>query len=205
MRSPWGRTACRVAGAAWGPGLTVTAVEGSHVPGSVCSAAVVVSGGWMTGSLEMGMFMRVWTGSCWVAASVVAAVAGRRGARVVVRGGSWFGLGLGLGGCRLRCRRCFCGVGGCAGWCWWWSCCCWCGRLGFGLGLGSGFGFESGSRFRWTSVRRCEGTIAGLGRVPACCRGAWGACVGVGGLPVAWRAAPALAVWQVGGEGGVGR
>ena len=67
-------------GAGRGPGLTVIVVEGSHVPGSVWPAAVVVCGGWMTGRLEMGMFTRVWTGSCWVAASAVAAAAGGRGA-----------------------------------------------------------------------------------------------------------------------------
>ena len=82
-------------GAGRGPGLTVTEVEGSHVPGSVWPAALVVCGGWMMGRLEMGMLMTVWTGSCWVAASVVAAPAGGRGARDVVGCGSWFGLGSG--------------------------------------------------------------------------------------------------------------
>ena len=47
-----------------GPGLTVTVVEGSHVPGSVWPAVVVVCGGWMTGRLVKGMLTRVWTGSC---------------------------------------------------------------------------------------------------------------------------------------------
>ena len=47
------------------------------------------------------MLTRVWTGSCWVAASVVAAAAGWRGAWVVVGGGSWLGLGFALGRCRL--------------------------------------------------------------------------------------------------------
>ena len=42
MRSFWGRTAWWVAGAGRGPGLTVTEVDGSHVPGSVWPAAVVV-------------------------------------------------------------------------------------------------------------------------------------------------------------------
>ena len=69
----------------------------------------------MTGRLEMAMLTRVWTASCWVAASVVAAAAGGRGARVFAVGGSWFGLGFGLefglGRCRLGCRRCF-------SWCW---------------------------------------------------------------------------------------
>ena len=76
----------------------MTQVEGSHVPRSVWPVAVVVCGGWMTGRLEMGMLTRVWTGSCWVAASVLATAAGGRGARVVVGGGSWFELGFGLGG-----------------------------------------------------------------------------------------------------------
>ena len=124
-------------------------VEGSHVPGSVWPAAVVVCGGWMTGRLEMGMFTRVWMGSCWVAASVVAAAAGGRGAWVVVGGGSWFGLGFGLGRCLLGGCRCVCGVV--------------CARLGAGLGLGSDLGLGSGSRLRRTSVRRCEGAGAGRG------------------------------------------
>ena len=81
----------------------------------------------MTGRLEMGMFTRVWMGSCLVAASVVAATAGGRGAWVVVGGGSWFGLGFGLGRCFLGWRPCACGVV--------------CARLGAGLCLGSGWGW----------------------------------------------------------------
>ena len=42
-------------GAGRGPGLTVTVVEGFHVPGSVWPAVVVVCGGWMTGRLVTGM------------------------------------------------------------------------------------------------------------------------------------------------------
>ena len=91
MSSPWGRTVWWVAGAGQGPGLTVTEVEGSHVPGSVWPAAMVVCGGWMTVRLEMGMLTRVWTGLCWVAASVVAAAAGGRGL------GLWWLGGPGLG------------------------------------------------------------------------------------------------------------
>ena len=72
-----------------GPGLTVTVVEGSHVPGLVWPAVVVVYGGWMTGRLVTGMWTRVWMGSCWVAASAVVVAAGGRGAWVVVGGGSW--------------------------------------------------------------------------------------------------------------------
>ena len=64
-------------------------VEGSHVPGSVPPAVVVVCGGWMTGRLVTGMWTRVWTGWCWVAASAVVVAAGGRGAWVVVGGGSW--------------------------------------------------------------------------------------------------------------------
>ena len=191
--SAWGCTAWWAAGAGRGPGLTVIVVEGSHVPGLVWPAAVVVCRGWMTGRLEMGMLTRVWTGSCWVTASVVAAAAGGRGAWVVVDGGSWLGLGFGLGGCRLGLCPCVCGVVGCVGWCWWWCCCWWCARLGAGLGLGSGFGLGSGSRLRRTSVRRCVGAGAGWGDFPVCCWGAWVACVGVGGSPVVWRAAAALA------------
>ena len=89
--SSWGRTVWWAAGAGRGPGLTVIVVEGSHVPGSRWPAAVVVCGGWMTGLLEMGMLTRVWTGSCWVAASMVAAAAGGRGC------GLWWVGGRGLG------------------------------------------------------------------------------------------------------------
>ena len=85
MRSPWGCTIWWAGGAGRGPGLTVTVVEGSHVPGSVWPAVVGVCGRWMTGRLEMGMLTRVWTGSCWLAASAVAVAAGRRGG--VGRGG----------------------------------------------------------------------------------------------------------------------
>ena len=180
----------------------MTEVEGSHVPGSVWPAALVVCAGWIMGRLEMGMLTRVWMGSCWLAAFVVAAAAWGRAARHVVDGGSWFGLGFGLGRGRLCCRRSFCGVGGCVGWCWccwwwwWWCCCCcgWCCRLGSGLGLESGFGLGSGLRLRRTSSQRCEGTAAGGGRFLVCCGGAWVACVGVGRPPAAWRAAAPLAL-----------
>ena len=46
-------------GAGSGPGLTVTEVEGSQVPGSVRPSAVLVCGGWMMGRLEMRMLRRV--------------------------------------------------------------------------------------------------------------------------------------------------
>ena len=87
MRSPWGCTNWWAGGAGRGPGFTVTVVEGSHVPGLVWLAVVVVCGGWMTGRLVTEMLTRVWTGSCWVAASAVAVDAGGRGAWVVVGGG----------------------------------------------------------------------------------------------------------------------
>ena len=187
MRSPWGRTAWLVAGSGRGPGLTVTEVEGCHVPRSLWPAAGVVSGGWMTNRLDMAMLMTVWKGLCWVAASVVAAAAGGRGAQAVVgRGSSFelvFGLRFGLGRCRWGCRRCFCGVEGCVGWCWWWCCCCSCDCFGAGLGLGSGFGLGSGLRLRTTSVR-----------FAVCCRDASVASVGVGEPPVPWCAAAALAL-----------
>ena len=132
MRSPWGCTVWWAAGADRGPGSTVIVVEGSHVPGSVWLAAVVVCGGWMTGRLDVGMLTRVWTGSFWVAASVVAAAAGWRGAWVVVGGGSWFGLGfwvravsLGLVSLHLWC--CVRSFGR---------------RLGFGVGFGVGVRFQ---------------------------------------------------------------
>ena len=95
----------------------------------------------MTGRFEMGMLTTVWTGSCWVAASVVAAAAGGRGAWVVEGGGSWLVVGFGLGRCRFGLCRCVCDVVGCVGWCWWWCCCWWCARLGAGLCFGVGFSF----------------------------------------------------------------
>ena len=73
-----------MAGAGLGVGLTETAVEGSHVPGSVWPAVVVVCGGRMMGRFVTGMWTRVWVGSCCVAASVVAVRAGGRGARDAV-------------------------------------------------------------------------------------------------------------------------
>ena len=158
MRSPWGCTVWWAGGAGRGPRLTVIVVEASHVPESVWLAAVVVCGGWMTGRLEMEIFTRVWTGSCWVAASVVAVAAGGRGAVVVVGGGSWLGLGFGLGRCFLGLCRC--------------ACCAVCARSGAGFGLGSGLGLGSGSRFKRTSVWRCEGAGAGSGVFPVRCRGA---------------------------------
>ena len=163
-------------GAGRGRGLTVTVVEGSHVPGSVWPAVVVVFGGWMTGRLVTGMLTRVWMGSCLVAASAVVVTAAGRGAWVVVGGGPWLGLGFGLGRCRLGLCRCVCRVV--------------CARLGAGLGLGLGLGLGSGSGLRRTSVRRCEGADVGSGVFPVRCRGACVACVGVG-----WsvRAATALA------------
>ena len=120
----------------WGPGLTVTMVEGSHVPGSVWPAVVVVCGGWMTGRLVTGILTRVCRGSCWVAVSAVVVGAGGRGARVVVGGGSWLGRGpwagvVSGGFVSLRMR-----------------CCVWSRgrRLGFGVGFGVGvrFGFGVG-------------------------------------------------------------
>ena len=163
-------------GAGWGPGLTVTVVEGSHVPGSVWPAVVVVCGGWMTGRLVTGMGTRAWTGWCWVVASAVVVGAGGRGARVAVGGGFWLGRGSGQGWCRVVLCRCVCGVV--------------CARVGAGLDLGSGLGLGSGSRLRSTSFRKCQGADVGLGVVPVRCRGVRVACVGVGGSVCA---APALA------------
>ena len=178
-------------GAGRGPRLTVTVVEGSHVPGSVWPAVVVVCGGSMTGRLVTGMFTRVWTASCWVAASAMAVAAGGRGAWVVVGGRSWLGLGLGFGRCRFGLCRCLCGVV--------------CARLGAGLGLRSGLGLGSGSRLRRTSVRRCEGADVWSGVFPVRCRGACVARVGVGG-PVRAAAALAFAVaLRMRAAGGGGR
>ena len=158
VRSPLGCTMWWAGGAGRGPGMTVTVVEESHVPGSVWPAVCVVCAGWMTGRLVTGMLTRVWTGSCWVAASAVVVAAGGREACDVVGGGSWLGLGFGLRRCRLGLCRCVCGVV--------------CARLGAGLGSGSGLGLGSGSRLRRTSVRRCEGTDVGSGVFPVRCRGA---------------------------------
>ena len=176
MRSPWGCNMWRAGGAGRGPGLTVTVVEGSHVPGSIWPAVVLVCGGSMTGRLVTGMLTRVWTGSCWVAASAVVVAAGWRGAWVVAGGGSWLGLGFGLGRCRLGLCHCVFRVV--------------CARLGAGFGLGSGLGLGSGSRLRRTSVWRSEGAAVASGVFPVRCRGAWVARVGVGG---SLRAAAALA------------
>ena len=74
--NPWGCKAWWIAGLVLGLGLTATAVEVSHVPGSVWPAVVVVCGQWMLGRLETGMWTMDWTGSCCVADSVVAAPAG---------------------------------------------------------------------------------------------------------------------------------
>ena len=62
------------------------------------------------------------------------------------------------------------------------------------MGLGSSFGLGSASRFSSPSVRRCKGAGTGWGGYPVCCQGAWAACVGVRGPPVAWCAAAALAL-----------
>ena len=86
--STWGCTAWWIAVAGLGLALTATAVEGSHVPGWVWPALVLVCGGWMVGRLEMGIWTTVWTGSCCVAASVVTACAGGSGARDAVGAGS---------------------------------------------------------------------------------------------------------------------
>ena len=67
-------------------------------------------------------------------------------------------LEFGLGRCRLGLCRCVCGVV--------------CARLGAGSGLGSGLGLGSSSRWRRTSVRRCEGANVGSGVFPVRCRGA---------------------------------
>ena len=138
------------------------------------------------------MLRRVWTGSCWVAASFVAAAAG---------GGS-----LGCGGwgvpvwIRVWVRAVSLGLQLLLLWCW-----RLCGvvvvvllllveSFGRRLGYGVGLGVRSGSRLWRTSVWRCEGAGAGWGGFPVCCLGAWVACVGVGGPLVAWRAAAALAL-----------
>ena len=64
----------------FGAGLGGDRGGGVLVPGLVWPAVVGVCGGWMFGRLEMGMWLRVWMGSCCVAASVVAVRAWGRGA-----------------------------------------------------------------------------------------------------------------------------
>ena len=54
MGSPRGCTMWWAGGAGWGPGLTVTVVEGSHVPGSVWPVLVVVFSGVDDGALADG-------------------------------------------------------------------------------------------------------------------------------------------------------
>ena len=85
--------------------MTATTVEGSHAPGFVWPAVVVVCEGWMLGRLEMGIWTRVWTRSCCVAASVVTARAGGRGRSACGGCGVLvlFGLGFGLGWGRFWC------------------------------------------------------------------------------------------------------
>ena len=95
-----------------GPGLTETAVEGSHVPRSVWLALVAVCGGWMTGRLVMGMLPRVGTQSCCVAASVVAVRVGGSGGRDVMGVGPWL-----RGRFCCCCCRPFCDCWGCVLWC----------------------------------------------------------------------------------------
>ena len=167
------------------PGLRATEVGGSHVPGSVWLAAVVVCGGWMIGRLEMGMFTGVWTGSCCVTASVVPVLAEGRGARVWVK--VWVRAGPLL---LPSCLR------------WFLELCLvvlvmlllvvvvvvllWAVLL---LDLGSGFVLGAGSRLRRTSSWKCEGTVAGWKGLAVCCWGAEVACKGVRGPLAAWRAA----------------
>ena len=132
MRSPWGCTMWWAGGAGQGPGLTVTVVEGSHVPGSVWPTVVVVCGGWMTGRLVTGMLTRVTTGSCWVAACAVVVAAAGRGAWVVVGGGSWLGFrvwlrAVSVGFVLLRLWCCVCSLGR---------------RFGFEVGFGVGVRFQ---------------------------------------------------------------
>ena len=121
-------------------------VDGSHVPGPVWPAGLVVCGVWMTGRLEMGMLTRVWTGSCLVAASVVVAAAGGRGASVVA------GWGV-LAWVRVQVRAVSFGFASLHLWC--------CGLRGvvlvvvlllvvrlFGRQFGFGVGFWFGVRFK---------------------------------------------------------
>ena len=121
-------------GAGRGPALTVTVVEGSHVPGSVWPAVVVVRWGRMTGRLVTDMWTRVWTGSCWVAASAVVVAAGGKGALgcgglgVLAWVRVWVGVVL-VGFVSLRLWCCVCSRGR---------------RLGFGVGFGVGIALQVG-------------------------------------------------------------
>ena len=55
--SPWGGMASWIAGAGSGLGLAETALEGSHVPGSVWPAVVAVCWGWMVGRFDGVMLL----------------------------------------------------------------------------------------------------------------------------------------------------
>ena len=130
------------------------------------------------------MWTKVWTGSCCVAASVVAVRAGGRGARDAVGAGSWLGLGseVGSGWGRFCCRSCFCDVWGGAGRCGSW---CWCFLVvvvvvvvvlrvvlpgGFRLWFGVGVEVEEDLV---PEVGRCGCWVGGVPRAPfagRCCR-----------------------------------
>ena len=64
--------------------------EWFHVPETVLPAMVVVCRGRMAGLLEMGLWPRVWMGSCCVGASVSAVRAGGMGARDALGVGFWW-------------------------------------------------------------------------------------------------------------------
>ena len=109
-----------------GAGLDGDGGRGVPRPWVGLAEVVVVCGGWMTGRLVTGMLTRVWTGSCWVAASAVVVAAGGRGAWVVVGGRvlAWVRVwvrAVSVGFVSLRLWCCVCSLGR---------------RFGFGVGFG---------------------------------------------------------------------
>ena len=103
FRSPlwgWGVGYCAqplrlhyVVGRGGGSGAGLDGDGGRGVPRPRVGLAGGAGGLWGMddGALGDRMRTRVWTGSCWVAASAVVVAAGGRGAWVVVGGGWWLG------------------------------------------------------------------------------------------------------------------
>ena len=162
----------------------------------------------MTGRLKMGMLTRVWTGSCWVAASVVAAAAGGEGGpdcgwcRVLV----WV---------RVRVRAVFLGLSSLFLWC--------SGLRGVVLVVvllpavcSFGFWYEFGVGF-WVGVRfeverdllpEQRGHRCRVGEVPSVLPGSLGRLCGGQGAPCSLACGRSFGrgfADEVGGEGGVGR
>ena len=111
-------------GSGGGLGTGLNGDRGRAVPRPLVGLAGGGGGLWGVddGALGDGDVDEGLDGVVYLDVSLVAAAAGGRGARDVLGGGSWVGLGFWVGWGRLCCRRSLCGVGSCVGWCW---CCCW--------------------------------------------------------------------------------